>query len=265
MGRCLRSPGAGVRRLAAKACGTARPCVGQGDATGAMANTQRRPPAARIVLTARGGGFDRDSELRLQLVRRHSKSSAASLVRLSQPSAPRAASTTHRGLASCDNLVRSSALLRSHVKAGSPEPPAHAIARATLMHRERLTRAEARMVAVIGTGVPTLSMARQLVNRFHRMVRARTPEPLRSWIAQAVFSMLAPFGCGPGSRRGAYIPASPSAPCGLTNGRLAALVACGDLVLDPIPEPGIGPLRRAAHATSTGSPPRAGRPRWDPG
>ena len=35
-----------------------------------------------------------------------------------------------------------------------------------------------------------------MVDRTHRMVRARTPEALPTWIADAKVSMLAPFGRG---------------------------------------------------------------------
>jgi transposase len=75
-------------------------------------------------------------------------------------------------------------------------PPARSIARAMLVNRDRLTRSEATMVATIETALPALSAARGLVDRFHRMVRARTPEALPAWIAEAKASMLAPFGRG---------------------------------------------------------------------
>jgi transposase len=75
-------------------------------------------------------------------------------------------------------------------------PPARSIARAMLMRRDRLTRAEAAMVAAIKSEVPALSAARKLAERFHRMVRARTPDALPGWIADAASGMLAPFGRG---------------------------------------------------------------------
>ncbi len=75
-------------------------------------------------------------------------------------------------------------------------PPARSIARAMLARRDRLTRAEAVMVTAIEDALPALSAARSLTDRFHRMVRDRTPDALPGWIAEAQASMLAPFGCG---------------------------------------------------------------------
>ena len=75
-------------------------------------------------------------------------------------------------------------------------PPARSIARAMLNHRDRLTRSEAVTVTAIEAALPALSVARSLVDRFHRMVRSRTPDDLPAWTAEAVASMLAPFGRG---------------------------------------------------------------------
>ena len=72
-------------------------------------------------------------------------------------------------------------------------PPARSIARAMLVRRERLMRSEAVMVAAIETSLPA---SRRLTDRFHRMVRGRTPDALPSWIVEAQASMLAPFGRG---------------------------------------------------------------------
>lgn len=75
-------------------------------------------------------------------------------------------------------------------------PPARTIARAMLAGRDRLARAEAVMVAAVEAAVPALAAARDLVDRFHRMVRARTPDALPAWITDATSSMLASFGRG---------------------------------------------------------------------
>jgi transposase len=75
-------------------------------------------------------------------------------------------------------------------------PPARTIAHAMLVRRDRLTRAEATMVASVEAGVPALAAARDLVDEFHHMVRTRTPAPLQGWIARAVASMVAAFGRG---------------------------------------------------------------------
>jgi transposase len=73
-------------------------------------------------------------------------------------------------------------------------PPARSIAHAMLERRDRLTRAEATMVAAVEAGVPPLATARDLVDELHLMVRARTPAALQGWITRAGASMLAPFG-----------------------------------------------------------------------
>jgi len=52
------------------------------------------------------------------------------------------------------------------------------------------------MVAAVEAGVPALAAARDLVDEFHRMVRARTPAPLQGWITRAVARVVAPFGRG---------------------------------------------------------------------
>jgi transposase len=63
-----------------------------------------------------------------------------------------------------------------------------------LVRRDRLTRAEATMVAAVEAGVPALATALDIVDEFHRMVMAMTPAPLRDWITRASASMLAAFG-----------------------------------------------------------------------
>jgi transposase len=80
--------------------------------------------------------------------------------------------------------------------AASRLPPARSIAHAMLARRDRLTRAEATMVAAVEAGVPALATARDLVDDLHRMVRARTRAALHGWITRAIASMLAAFGRG---------------------------------------------------------------------
>ena len=75
-------------------------------------------------------------------------------------------------------------------------PPARAIARAMLADRDRLSRAEAVTVAAVETAVPALLAARNLVERFHCMLRARTPAALSAWISDTKDSLLASFGRG---------------------------------------------------------------------
>jgi transposase len=75
-------------------------------------------------------------------------------------------------------------------------PPARMLSRLMLSERDQLTREDAITVATIESGVPMLSPARELVERFHRMLRERDPDALPAWIADAAGSMLASFGKG---------------------------------------------------------------------
>jgi transposase len=52
------------------------------------------------------------------------------------------------------------------------------------------------MVAAIETGVPALGAARDLMERFHRMLRAGDADALTPWLADASASLLASFGKG---------------------------------------------------------------------
>ncbi len=62
--------------------------------------------------------------------------------------------------------------------------------------RDQLTKEDAITVATIERGVPILVRARELVERFHQMVRDRDPDALPSWITDAAGSVLASFGKG---------------------------------------------------------------------
>ncbi|MGH8294239.1 MAG: ISL3 family transposase [Steroidobacteraceae bacterium] len=75
-------------------------------------------------------------------------------------------------------------------------PPAHVLSRLMLNQREPLSREDAIPVASIETGVPVLAAARDLVERFHRMVRQNDREALLGWIVEAAGSMLSSFAKG---------------------------------------------------------------------
>jgi hypothetical protein len=51
-----------------------------------------------------------------------------------------------------------------------------------LSERDQLTREDAITVATIERGVPMLTLARDLVERFYRMLRERDPDALPGWI-----------------------------------------------------------------------------------
>jgi hypothetical protein len=57
-------------------------------------------------------------------------------------------------------------------------PSARLLSRLLLSERDHLTKGDAITVARIERGVPTLVSARDLVERFHRMVRDREPAAL---------------------------------------------------------------------------------------
>jgi transposase len=69
--------------------------------------------------------------------------------------------------------------------------------------RRRSERAEATVAAAVEAGVPPLAAARDLVDEFHRLVRARTPAALPDWITRAGASTLALFGRGIAADRAA--------------------------------------------------------------
>jgi transposase len=75
-------------------------------------------------------------------------------------------------------------------------PPARVLSRLMLSERDQLTREDAITVATIERGVPMLPPARDLVERFHSMMRGRDPDALPAWIADAAGSVLASFGKG---------------------------------------------------------------------
>jgi len=70
-----------------------------------------------------------------------------------------------------------------------------------------LTKGDAITVARIERSVPTLMSARDLVERFHRMVRDRDPTALPAWISAAEGSVLASFSKGIVADQGAVTAA----------------------------------------------------------
>jgi transposase len=65
-----------------------------------------------------------------------------------------------------------------------------------LNQRDQLSREDAITVASIEKGVPILAAARDLIERFHRMVRQHHREALPGWIAEAASSVLSSFAKG---------------------------------------------------------------------
>jgi hypothetical protein len=69
--------------------------------------------------------------------------------------------------------------------------------------RDHLTKADTVTIAAIETEVPALDAARQLVGRFHTMIRAKTIAELDTWIEAAENSLIASFARGTAKNRGA--------------------------------------------------------------
>ncbi len=86
-------------------------------------------------------------------------------------------------------------------------PPARMLSRLLLSERDQLTKGDAITVARIERSVPTLMSARDLVERFHRMVRDRDPTALPAWISAAEGSVLASFSKGIVADQGAVTAA----------------------------------------------------------
>jgi transposase len=84
-------------------------------------------------------------------------------------------------------------------------PSARVLSRLLLSDRDRLTKDEAITRARIEKGVPALVLARDLVDRFHRMVRDRDPAALPALILAA--GILASFGKGIAADRAAVTAA----------------------------------------------------------
>ena len=64
------------------------------------------------------------------------------------------------------------------------------------LKRDHLTKTETVTVAAIEAGVPNLTKARELIDRFHAMIRSREVGDLSSWIHDAEGSLLASFARG---------------------------------------------------------------------
>jgi len=75
-------------------------------------------------------------------------------------------------------------------------PPARQLSRLMTMQRDQLSKVDALTVAAIEVGVPALATARDLLDRFHRMLRGRSAEALAPWLADTEGSLLASLGKG---------------------------------------------------------------------
>ena len=82
------------------------------------------------------------------------------------------------------------------VQLAGKAPPAQVLSRLLTAQRVQLAKTDAVTVAAIETGVPALAVARDFMERFHHMLRARDIGALPGWLAETGNSMLASFGKG---------------------------------------------------------------------
>jgi transposase len=64
------------------------------------------------------------------------------------------------------------------------------------VERDVLSKAATRTMAIIAGAVPALVVARDLMDRFHRMIQHRTSADLESWIIDATPALLRSFAKG---------------------------------------------------------------------
>ena len=85
---------------------------------------------------------------------------------------------------------------KAEVTLSRTPPPSRLLSRLLTTRRDNLSKADAIMVAAIETGIPALSTARDLLERFHRMLRASDPDALTSWLKDTNAGLFASFGKG---------------------------------------------------------------------
>ena len=81
-------------------------------------------------------------------------------------------------------------------KRPSKTPSARRIARILTTERDTRSKAIARTVAIIGAAVPDLTTARDLLDRFHRMIQHRKDKRLDEWLVDAKPGLMASFAAG---------------------------------------------------------------------
>jgi transposase len=75
-------------------------------------------------------------------------------------------------------------------------PSARRIARMMTTNRDKLSTTVARTIAIIWEAVPDLTMARDLLDRFHRLIQHRKDANLDAWITDAKSGLMASFANG---------------------------------------------------------------------
>jgi transposase len=75
-------------------------------------------------------------------------------------------------------------------------PSARRIARMMTSDRDKPSKAVARIIAIIQEAVPDLARARDLLDRFHRIIQHRKDKCLEQWIEDANFGLMKSFASG---------------------------------------------------------------------
>jgi transposase len=75
-------------------------------------------------------------------------------------------------------------------------PSARRIAQMMTTDRDKVSKTVARTVAIIGEAVPDLTTARDLLDRFHRIIQHRKDERLEQWIEEAKLGLMKSFVSG---------------------------------------------------------------------
>jgi transposase len=75
-------------------------------------------------------------------------------------------------------------------------PSARRIARMMTSDRDKASKIVARTIAIIGEAVPDLAKARDLLDRFHRIIQHRKDERLEQWIEEAKLGLMKSFAFG---------------------------------------------------------------------
>jgi transposase len=75
-------------------------------------------------------------------------------------------------------------------------PSPRRIAQMMTTDRDKVSKTVARTVAIIGEAVPDLTTARDLLDRFHRIIQHRKDERLEQWIEEAKLGLMKSFASG---------------------------------------------------------------------
>lgn len=89
----------------------------------------------------------------------------------------------------------------------SKPPSARTIARLLASQRDRLSTADVQLAAAVEAAVPALAAARDLIGRFHAMLRSKSSGGLDTWLSDAASSLLATFATGIAADRDAVATA----------------------------------------------------------